>query len=154
MLAWGGFCLCRKTVNAQSGRWKQLCRINCDWANIYQLLSSRKSKSRSCFAIFPDTSPVLENMDDNNNKVCWNMLIPLSWVREICFQFSLLFFSDGLFSVCNLYFFLCLLHSSVMVPTPPPSDQSSTLHLVIHFKPLDGNASKLHFPFGNILKVL
>ncbi len=52
-----------KTVKAQNGRQKQLCRINCEVVNIYQLslLPKEEAVENTVSAIFPDISSTHKN---------------------------------------------------------------------------------------------
>ncbi len=123
ILAWGGFCLYRETVNAQNGRWKQLCQINCDIAIIYLLLTlpkrSHSKRSWSCHLAGYSQKTWLITQTAVCVKCRGDQRIPFQRnVTMFCFQSA-------------NYFFHC---SCVTLPVPQSSDQTTLCSLVYLFQ--------------------
>ncbi len=119
-----------RSVNVQLGRWKHICRISSDVANInltrrlFTLMSFqflRSARQHGC-------------SNNNNNRFMWTNEETKNCLSNSC--------GLVLFPVCKLYFFYILLQPCYgTLPIPPSFNKASGVHPL---QPLDRNAPYSH----------
>ncbi len=134
----------------QNGRWKQLCRINCDVANIFLLfqLPKRRSSRRNSFCCLPrNFPPTYENMTGNNNRWVFKWRLNyISQIRKICIQFSFSCFQMAMVQLwLRLLFITVMCNVACVYLLAKPRFATE----FICSKPADGNAP---FPFCKIFQ--
>ncbi len=124
----------QKRVNTQTGRWKHICRINCDVAN------TELCWSLSSFSLTHANMAV-----SNNNRYVWTDEEIKNWNTFLQNSLSIVKLYVARATSCFVSGYLLLLQPCCgMLPIPPSFDKTS---VVYPLQPLDGNTSNLPFFF-------